>query len=149
MSRSEAPSGKLPSYVGISCVISGYGPVVERAPARVRTSPAASPVAFDCPPLPTVRDKYPHLFSPEDEEDRRKSLVQKKIESLYGRQVGEEWSKCKHSKRCCQSAPVPSRNDQTVKQPCPSGDTNGANVTPKKGKSHQLVTLFRTVLCLR
>jgi len=128
---------KVPSYVGISCVISGYAPI-GRETARSTSSPVTSPVRFDCPPLPTARDRHPHLFAPENEEERSKSLVQKKIECLYGREAGEEWSKCKPNKRSSGSqsvkgASVPQSGCQNDQQQEQTNAVSGANGTPKKG----------------
>jgi hypothetical protein len=136
---------KLPSYVNISCVISGYG---RGDKIRNTSSPVTSPVRFECPPLPTARDRHPHLFAPEDEEERKKSLVQKKIESLYGRTAGEQWSKSKLTKKhedisSSKGASVPTQaGSQNIQQQQAFDAVSSANGTPKKGMTKRLLSQF-------
>lgn len=124
----------VPSYVGISCVISGYAPVSR---SWTRDPTLTSPVRFECPPLPTARDKHPHLFEPESEEEKSKSLVQKKIECLYGREAGEEWSKWKPNKKfssqAVKGASVPETGSRQNGLQHSQAGLSEANGTPKKG----------------
>lgn len=131
--QNQQQQQKLPSYVSISCVISGYG---RGEKTRTTSSPVTSPVRFECPPLPTAKDRHPHLFAPETEEEKKKSLVQKKIESLYGRTAGEQWSKSKPTKKhdniqSTKGASVPQAGTQNSQQAFDA--VGSANGTPKKG----------------